>query len=152
MINHSSHVLAPLQCMQTAEASIAAGLQTAAAQQPLAVHTYSCDPATPIMQVALLQLLGSNLSSVQFNCHHWVRAVDKLSAGFKARWRNVLGQPEAALAALSRLRSLQVTESYRGNNPVMGCLQLSALSQLTSLRLLGRSEVWVKHMQHLSGG
>jgi hypothetical protein len=149
--DHNSRVLLPLHCTQTAEASIAAGLQTAAAQQPLAVQTYSCDAATPTVQLPLLQHLGSSLSSVKFNCHYWTCGGAELPAGFKARWRSVLGQPAAALAALSGLRSLQVTECYGGSSVAVGHLQLSALRQLTSLRLLGRSEVPAKQMRHLPG-
>jgi hypothetical protein len=63
----------------------------------------------------------------------------------------VLGQPAAALAALSGLRSLEVTESYSGYSVAVEHLQLSALKQLTSLRLLGRSEVPAKRMQQLPG-
>ncbi|WIA21997.1 hypothetical protein OEZ85_004351 [Tetradesmus obliquus] len=140
---------ATLADLQTAEASVAAGLHTAAAQQSLAVQAYSCKPATPSMQLALLQHLGSSLSSVSFTCHDWVCGGDAPSAGFKARWRGVLGQPAAAAAALGRLRSLEVHQSYKCGSNVAGRLQLSALSQLTALRLTGPGEVAAGNMQQL---
>ncbi|WIA21995.1 hypothetical protein OEZ85_004349 [Tetradesmus obliquus] len=119
---------ATLADLQTAEASVAAGLHTAAAQQSLAVQAYSCEPATPSMQLALLQHLGSSLRSVAFTCHHWVCGGDAPSAGFKARWRSVLGQPAAATAALGRLRSLEVHGISKCGSVVIGHLQLPALS------------------------
>ncbi|KAF6256811.1 hypothetical protein COO60DRAFT_1640411 [Scenedesmus sp. NREL 46B-D3] len=137
------------EVVQAAQASVAAGLHTAAAQQPLAVQAYSCDPTTPSMQAALLHHLGSSLSSVQFTYDSRVAAGDALPPGFKARWRSVLPQLAAAPAALASLRSLEVTEPYRDSSVAAGHLPLSALSQLTSLQLLGKSEVSAKHMQQL---
>jgi hypothetical protein len=102
------------------------------------------------MQLALLQHLGSSLRRVQFTCSNLVCGGDALSAGFKARWRAVLGQPAAAAAAvLGGLRSLEITENYKCSSMAAARLQMVSLSQLTSLRMRGSAAVAAGRMQQL---
>eukprot|EP00878_Enallax_costatus_P029935 GHUV01032507.1.p1 GENE.GHUV01032507.1~~GHUV01032507.1.p1 ORF type:complete len:339 (+),score=63.13 GHUV01032507.1:568-1584(+) len=137
-----------IDTLQAAEATIAAALQTAASKQPLHIQSYSCNPGTGALQLAVLKHLpSSTVTRVDIRLPGaWVRSWP-LNKKFKCTWQGILKGADTGLAGLTKLRDLKL-QTNTSSSLNKFAQQMTSLTALTSLSITG-DDVSVQVLKHL---